>query len=172
LGGIVASRSIRIAGDEMNEDIINFARDEFNLLLGERTAEEIKITIGSAVPVKEALIMPMRGRDLVTGLPKEIMINDEQIRDAIKKSVNAIVEAVKATIEETPPELVADIMERGVTLCGGGALLRGLDKLLSKETEANVVVADDPLTAVVRGCGIVLEDIESLKEVLLSTKYR
>jgi len=172
LGGIVASRSIRIAGDEMNEDIINFARDEFNLLLGERTAEEIKITIGSAVPVKEALIMPMRGRDLVTGLPKEIMINDEQIRDAIKKSVNAIVEAVKATIEETPPELVADIMERGVTLCGGGALLRGLDKLLSKETKANVVVADDPLTAVVRGCGIVLEDIESLKEVLLSTKYR
>jgi rod shape-determining protein MreB len=172
LGGIVASRSLRIAGDEMNENIINFARDEYNLLLGERTAEEIKIAIGSASPLKESLSMPMRGRDLVTGLPKEMVVNDEQIREALKKSVRVIAEAVKATIEETPPELVADIMERGITLAGGGALLRGLDKLLSKETETNVVVADDPLTAVVRGCGIVLEDIESTKEVLLSTKYR
>ncbi|MCX6806616.1 MAG: rod shape-determining protein [Candidatus Berkelbacteria bacterium] len=172
LGGIVASRSIRIAGDELNEDILNYARNEFNLLLGIRTAEEIKIGIGSAVPQKESLVMPMRGRDLVTGLPKEIIVSDEQIRTAFKKSIQAIVEAVKATIEETPPELVADIMAKGITLCGGGALLRGLDKLLSKEAEMSVVVADDPLTCVVRGCGIVLEDIESLKEVLLPTQYR
>jgi rod shape-determining protein MreB len=170
LGGIVASRSIRIAGDEMNEDIIDFARDEFNLLLGERTAEEIKIAIGSAVPLKEVLTMPMRGRDLVTGLPKQILVNDEQIRTALKKSIQAIVEATKATIEETPPELVADIMEKGVVLCGGGALLKGLDTLLSKETETTVIVADDPITAVVRGCGIVLEDIGSLKDILLPTQ--
>jgi len=166
LGGIVASRSIRIAGDEMNEDILNFARDEFNLLLGLRTAEEIKIGIGSAIELKEPLSMTMRGRDLVTGLPKEITVTDEQIRKAIKKSVMAIVEATKATIEETPPELVADVMQKGITLCGGGALLRGLDKLISEESKTNVVVADDPLTAVVRGCGVVLEDIDALKEVL------
>jgi len=172
LGGIVASRSLRIAGDEMNENIINFARDEYNLLLGERTAEEIKITVGSASPLKESLSMPMRGRDLVTGLPKEIIVNDEQIREALKKSITSITESVKETIEETPPELVADIMEKGITLSGGGALLCGLDKLLAKETETSVVVADDPLTAVVRGCGIVLEDIEATKEILLSTKYR
>lgn len=172
LGGIVASRSIRIAGDEMNEDILNFAREEFNLLLGIRTAEEIKIGIGSAVPLKEPLTMPMRGRDLVTGLPKEIIVTDEQIREVVKKSVSAIIEAVKATIEETPPELVADIMEKGITLCGGGSLLRGLDKLLSQETETNVVVADDPLTAVVRGCGIVLEDLDALKDVLVPTQTK
>jgi rod shape-determining protein MreB len=172
LGGIVASRSIRIAGDEMNEDILNFARDEFNLLLGERTAEEIKIAIGSAVPQNESLSMPMRGRDLVTGLPKEIIVTDEQIREAVKKSVLSIVEATKATIEETPPELVADIMQKGITLCGGGALLRGLDQLLSKETETTVSVADDPLTAVVRGCGIVLEDIDALKEVLVPSQSK
>jgi len=172
LGGIVASRSIRIAGDEMNEDILNFARDEFNLLLGPKTAEEIKIGIGSAVPIKEPLNMPMRGRDLVTGLPKEIIVTDDQIRTALKKSISTIVEAVKATIEETPPELVADIMERGITLSGGGALLRGLNELLTKETEISVSVADDPLTSVVRGCGIVLEDIDALKEVLLPSQSK
>jgi len=172
LGGIVASRSIRIAGDEMNVDILNFARDEFNLLLGERTAEEIKIGIGSTLPLKDPLTMPMRGRDLVTGLPKEIIVNNEQIQRALQKSVSFIVEAVKATIEETPPELVADIMEKGIVLCGGGALLRSLDSLLTQETETTVFVADDPITAVVRGCGIVLEDVESLKEVLLPTQYK
>lgn len=167
LGGIVASRSIRIAGDELNENILDFARDEFNLLLGIRTAEEIKIGIGSAMPLKEPMTTPMRGRDLVTGLPKEIIVNDEQIRNAVKKSVSSIVEAVRATIEETPPELVADIMEKEITLAGGGALLRGLAELLAQETETKVAVADDPLTCVVRGCGVVLEDIPSLKEVLL-----
>lgn len=171
LGGIVASRSLRIAGDEMNQDIINFARDKFNLLLGERTAEEIKLAIGSAVELKEKLYAPMRGRDLVTGLPKELTISDEQIRLALKKSVQQIVEAIRATMEETPPELVADIMEKGIILCGGGALLRGLDKLVREATLTSVHIADDPLTSVVRGAGLVLEDLETLKEVLLPTEF-
>ncbi|MCL4387130.1 MAG: rod shape-determining protein [Patescibacteria group bacterium] len=171
LGGIVAARSLRIAGDELNEDIIQFARDEYNLLLGERTAEDIKIAIGSAYPLEEKLEAIMRGRDLVTGLPKAISIDSDQIRQAIQKSVNAIVEAVKMTVEETPPELVADIMDKGIYLAGGGALLRGLDKMLSLSTKMPVHVADDPLTSVVRGCGLVLEDIDSLKEVLVSTDY-
>ncbi len=171
LGGIVASRSLRIAGDEMNQDIIDFARDKFNLMLGERTAEEIKIAIGSATELKENLTLPMRGRDLVTGLPKEITVADEQIRSALRKSVQQIVEAIRVTMEETPPELVADIMEKGIILCGGGALLRGLDKLVHETTLTTVHVADDPLTSVVRGTGLVLEDLETLKEVLLPTQY-
>lgn len=171
LGGIVASRSLRIAGDEMNQDIIDFARDKFNLMLGERTAEEIKIAIGSAIELKEGLTLPMRGRDLVTGLPKEITIADEQIRSALRKSVQQIVEAIRVTMEETPPELVADIMEKGIILCGGGALLRGLDKLVQEATLTTVHVADDPLTSVVRGTGLVLEDLETLKDVLLPTGY-
>ena len=171
LGGIVASRSLRIAGDEMNQDIINFARDKFNLLLGERTAEEIKLTIGSAVELKEKLYAPMRGRDLVTGLPKELTVSDEQIRLALKKSVQQIVEAIRVTMEETPPELVADIMEKGIILCGGGALLRGLDKLVREATLTSVHIADDPLTSVVRGAGLVLEDLETLKEVLVPTEF-
>ena len=171
LGGVVASRSYRIAGDEMDQDIINYARDNFNLLLGQRTAEEIKITIGSAIPFAERKETPMRGRDLVTGLPKEIKVNDEQIRQALSKSLRNIIEAVKATIEETPPELVADILDRGVVLSGGGALLKGLDKLLSEATSTKVFIADDPLTCMVRGAGIVLEDLDSLKEVLLPTSF-
>lgn len=172
LGGIVVSRSLRIAGDEMDNDIIQYARDQFNLLLGIRTAEEIKIKVGSALPLKERLTTPMRGRDLVTGLPKEIIIDDEQIRAAIKHSVAQVVEAVKETIEETPPELVADIMAKGIVLAGGGALLRGLSALVAQSTETMVHIADDPLTAVVRGTGVVLEDLESLREVLLPTAYR
>ena len=169
LGGVVVSRSIRIAGDELNEDIIRYARDEFNLLLGERTAEEIKITIGSSWELTDPLEMPMRGRDLVTGLPKEVMVNDAQIRQALTRSTRIIVNHIKATVEETPPELLADVMERGIILTGGGALLRGLDQLLSSVTQVPVKVTDDPLTAVVRGCGIVLEDIEALQEVLVPT---
>mgnify|MGYP000486376841 FL=1 len=172
MGGIVASRSIRIAGDEMNQDIIDFARDNFNLLLGERTAEKIKIEIGSAWVMKEKLERPMRGRDLVTGLPREVIINDEQVRRAIAKSITAIVEAVKVTIEETPPELVADIMERGIILAGGGALLNGLDVLISQTTQTKVFIADDPLTCVARGTGVVLEDLETLDSVLLSSALR
>ncbi|MCL5407003.1 MAG: rod shape-determining protein [Patescibacteria group bacterium] len=170
LGGIVASRSLRIAGDEMNQDIIAFARDKLSLLLGERTAEDIKFTIGSAI-VKENTEMPMRGRDLVTGLPKEIMVNAEQVNLALKKSVTQIVEAIRVTMEETPPELVADIMEKGIVLCGGGALLKGLDQLIFETTKTRVHIANDPLTSVVRGTGLVLEDLESLKGVLLPTQF-
>jgi len=168
LGGIVASRSLRIAGDELNENVVQFSRDEFNLLLGEKTAEEIKISIGSAYPLKEVMKTKMRGRDLVTGLPKEVVINDEQTRKALSRSVKVLVDNIKATIEETPPELVADIMSKGIILVGGGALLRGLDKLISEQAKMPVKVADDPLTAVARGAGIVLEDVQKLREVLVS----
>jgi len=171
LGGIVTNRSLRIAGDELSEDIITFAKDEFNLLLGERTAEEIKIKIGSAYPLEQPLEAVMRGRDLVTGLPKSVVVTDEDIRRALHKSVSIIVDEVKTAIEETPPELVADIMDKGIYLVGGGALLKGLDQLLAEQTEMPVHVADDPLTCVVRGCGLVLEDIDSLKEVLVATGY-
>ena len=171
LGGIVSSRSIRIAGDELNDDIIQFAKDEFNLQVGERTAENIKIAIGSAYPSDPGIEAPIRGRDLVTGLPKEIIVTSDQIRGAMARSVRTIVDAVKSTIEETPPELVADIMDQGIILAGGGALLRGLDKLLQLQTKMPVYLADDPLTAVVRGTGLVLEDIDRLKDVLVSTQY-
>lgn len=171
LGGIVTSRSIRVAGDEMNEDIISYARDQFNLLLGPRTAEEIKIAVGSAFPLKDKIEIPMRGRDLVSGLPKEIIVNDEQIRKAISKSVAILVDSIRTTIEETPPELVADIMDRGIVLAGGGALLRGLDVLISQSSGTGVHIADDPLTCVARGTGIVLEDLENLREVLLPTEF-
>lgn len=172
MGGIVASRSIRVAGDEMNQDIIDYARDKFNLLLGERTAERIKIDIGSAYPMKEKMERPMRGRDLVTGLPKEVIINDEQVREAISKSVKVIIEAVKVTAEETPPELLADIMERGIVLAGGGALLKELDTLVANATQTKVYIADDPLTCVARGTGVVLEDLKTLESVLLSSALK
>lgn len=172
LGGIVAARSIRIAGDELSEDIQQFARDEYNLSIGERTAEQIKIGIGSAYPIKEAKTMPMRGRDLVTGLPKQIDVTSEEVRKALARSVREIVEAIKVTIEETPPELVADIMKRGIVLAGGGALLRGLDMLVQKEVRMPAHVAADPLTAVARGTGLVLEDIDALKDVLVPTQFK
>lgn len=171
LGGIVASRSIRIAGDELTDDIIAYSKEEFNLQVGERTAEAIKINVGSAIAQKQKLEAPIRGRDIVTGLPKEIIINSDQVRDALSKSVREIINAVKDTIEETPPELIADIMDKGIILAGGGALLRGFDKLLAQQTKMPVHIADDPLTSVVRGTGMVLEDIDSLKEVLVTTQY-
>lgn len=171
LGGIVVSRDLKIAGDKLNEDIIRFARDEFKLLLGERTAENIKIAIGSAYEMSEPLEASMRGRDLVTGLPKEVIVDDADVRRAIRHSIHILVNAIKATVEETPPELVADIMHRGITLVGGGSLLKGLDRLIHEETKIPVRVAEDPLTAVVRGTGIILEDIDALKEVLVSTDY-
>lgn len=171
-GGIVSSRSLRVAGDELNEDIINFAREQFNLLLGAKTAEEIKIATSSALPLKNKIAYPMRGRDLVSGLPKEIIINDEMVRVATKKSIQIIVETIKTTIEESPPELVADILDRGIVLTGGGALIRGLDVLISQFTKTKVYVADDPLTAVVRGTGVVLEDIDNLREVLLASSLK
>ncbi|EKD49378.1 MAG: hypothetical protein ACD_63C00167G0006 [uncultured bacterium] len=171
LGGIVASRSLRIAGDVLNEDIIQYARTEFNLLLGERTAEDIKLAVGSAIKLEEPLETEMRGRDLVTGLPKKVVVNDEQIRHAMGHSVRNLVNNIKATIEETPPELVADIMDKGIVLAGGGALLRGLNKLVAQQTEMPVHIADDPLTCVARGTGVVLEDIDALKEILVTTQY-
>ena len=137
-------------------------------MLGEKTAEDIKIAIGSAYPLEEKVETVMRGRDLVTGLPKEVVINDDQARSALSRSIKILIDNIKATIEETPPELVADIMSRGIILVGGGALLRGLDKLVNEQTKMPVKVADDPLTAVARGAGIVLEDIERLREVLVS----
>ena len=172
LGGIVTSRSLRIAGDELNDDIITYAREQFNLLLGERTAEDIKIAVGSAFPLPQKLTTPMRGRDIVTGLPKEIIISDEEIRKALAKSVTAIVDAVKLTVEETPPELLADIMDRGILLAGGGALLRGLDQLLHQVTHIPVHIAEDPLSAVARGTGSVLENLDNLQTLLLPAGYR
>lgn len=171
LGGVVAWRSLRIAGDELNENIVNYARDHFNLLLGERTAEDIKIQIGAANDQVENIQTKMRGRDLITGLPKEVTISSLQIAEAFQRSIRTIIDAVKATVENTPPELVADVFERGMLLSGGGALLRGLAQTIQMETEIPVHVADDPLTTVVRGTGIVLDDLNALRNVLvLSTQ--
>ena len=171
LGGVVVSRSIRVAGDEMNENIIQYARDRFSLLLGIRTAEDIKIKIGSAYPLSESLQTSMRGRDLVTGLPKELIVSDSHIREALSPSIRVLVNNIKAVVEEIPPEIVSDIMHKGIILAGGGALLRGLDDLLREETQMPVAVADDPLTCVVRGTGVVVEDLETLKDVLLPTEF-
>lgn len=171
LGGIVSSQTLKIAGDKLNQDIINYTLDELKLVLGEKTAENIKISIGSAYELDEALEAPIRGRDLTTGLPKEIIVNSEQIQEALYDSNDEIVSAIRDTIEQTPPELVADIMNRGIVLVGGGSLLRGLDKLIAEETKMPVKIVDDPLTAVARGAGIILEDLDKLKEVLVSTDY-
>ncbi|MFH0791753.1 MAG: rod shape-determining protein [bacterium] len=170
LGGIVVSKSLRIAGDRLNEDIIKFAQEEYKLLIGERTAEDIKINIGSVAPLKEKREMPMRGRNLITGLPEEIIVSDDDIRQAIEKSVHQIVMAIKSTVEATPPELLADVMTRGIFLSGGGSLLKGLDEVIEKETKIPVHIVDDPLTAVVRGAGIVLEHLDELSEVLVESE--
>lgn len=171
LGGVVVARSIRIAGDEMNENIIDYARDNFNLLIGPRTAEDVKIKIGSAYELDEPIYAQLRGRDLVSGLPKEVTISDTQVREALSPSVRVILNSIKSVIEEIPPEIISDIMHRGIILAGGGALLRGLDRLVTEETQMPVTVTDDPLTAVVRGAGIVVEDLENLKDVLLPTDF-
>lgn len=168
LGGIVASRSLRIAGDKLTEDIRHFAQEDMKLLLGERTAEDIKYSLGSAYPLPDRVEAPLRGRDLVTGLPREVSVNDEQIRRALLRSLAAIVQATRDVIEETPPELVADIMARGIIVAGGGALLKGIDQMLAQETMMPVRVADDPMTMVVRGTGIALEELRNLEEVFVS----
>lgn len=165
LSGITTRKSIKIAGDELNRNIMQYARDVFNLLLGERQAEEIKIRIGSAVELSETMEFPMRGRDLVSGLPREVMINDAQVREAMIKSLRVVVDSIKDIIEITPPELVADIHERGILMSGGGALLRGMDQLITRALEIPVRVADDPLTSVVRGTGVLLDEPELLREV-------
>lgn len=170
LGGIVLAKSLRIAGDKLNEDIMRFAQEEYKLLIGERTAEAIKIGIGSAFPLKEKRELPLRGRNLVTGLPEEILATDEDIRRAMEKSIRQILTEIKTAIEETPPELLADIMAGGIYLSGGGALLRGLDTLIQKETKIPTKIIEDPMTAVVRGAGIVLENLDELYEVLVETE--
>lgn len=166
LGGVVNCRSLRIGGDELNQDIINYSRDNFNLLIGERTAEDIKIKIGSAIELEEELESTIKGRDLISGLPKEIPISSKHIRDAITKTLNIIIENIKSTIESTPPELVSDIFERGIVLSGGGALLRGIDEKIHDSTKIPIKIVDDPITAVVRGTGIILEDINLFKQTL------
>jgi rod shape-determining protein MreB len=171
LGGIVISRSIRIGGDEMDSDIVQYARREFNLLMGERTAEDIKIAIGSAYPLDEEVSTYFRGRDLLTGLPRSIEVTSAQIREAIEPSIESIVDAIKATIEETPPELIADVMDQGIYLAGGGALLRGLDTRVAEATQMAVHVAEDPLTCVVRGCGMIVEDLVKYERSLVVETY-
>lgn len=170
LGGIVIAKSLRIAGDRLNEDIIRFAQEEYKLLIGERVAEEVKIGIGSAYPLQEKRELPLRGRNLITGLPEEILVFDEDIRRALKKSVRQIVTAVKTTVEETPPELLADIMAKGIYLAGGGSLLKGLDILIQEEIKIPTKIIEDPITAVVRGAGMVLENIDELQGVLAETE--
>ncbi len=170
LGGIVASESIRIAGDELDEAIINFVKKEYSLALGERTAEEIKVALASAYPLEEELYAEIRGRDLVTGLPKTIVVSTEEIRDAIEEPVSAIVDTVKVTLDKTPPELAADIMERGIVITGGGAMLHGLDRRLQNETGMPIVIAKNPLYSVVIGSGQCLEEFDALKQVLISSQ--
>jgi rod shape-determining protein MreB len=170
LGGIVTARSIRIAGDEMDEAIIQYSRKAYNLLIGERTSEDIKIKIGSAYPQKDEQSIEVRGRDLVSGLPRTVRMTSTEIREAMAEPIAAIVEAVKMTLERTPPELAADIVDRGIVMAGGGSLLRGLDRLLSEETGMPVMLTEDPLSSVVLGTGRALEEIETLKKVLITSK--
>lgn len=167
LGGVVNWRSIRTAGDDLNQDIINFCRDEFNLLIGEPTAELIKIQVGSALPLDEELEMKVRGRDLITGLPKELVVTSRHARAAIDRTVNSFIENIRTTIETTPPELVADIFERGIMFTGGGALLKRLDERIAQAVNIPVHVVDDPLTAVVRGTGLILEDLDNLRKSIV-----
>jgi rod shape-determining protein MreB len=167
LDGIVNWKVTRVAGLALDKDIINFARDEFSLVLGEMVAEDIKKKIGSAVTLREQLEMPMRGRDILSGLPKESRVNDAQVREALSRSVGKILDAVKATLETTPPELVADIYQKGIYLTGGSALLKGLDVLISESIEIPVHIADDPQTCAVRGMGVLLDDVALLKDIVL-----
>jgi rod shape-determining protein MreB len=172
LGGIVVSRSIRIAGDEMDEEIVRYARDKYNLLIGQRMAERIKMAIGSAYPLPEEQTMTLRGRNLITGLPEAVDISSVEVREALSAPVGMIVEQIRTALEETPPELIADLMEQGIALAGGGALLKGLAERLTDETKMRVYVADDALTCVVRGGGIVLEHLDTLTHVLTTTQRR
>jgi len=170
LAGIVFSKSIRIGGDEMDEAIIEYLKKTYNLMIGERTAENIKIKIGSAYPLEEEMTLEVKGRDLVAGLPKTVTISSEEIREALQEPLRAILEIAKVSLERTPPELAADLIEHGIVMAGGGSLLKGLDKLISEETGLPVHVADDPLTAVARGTGKVLDEIHYLKKVTVPIK--
>jgi len=171
LGGMVISRSVRIAGDEMDEDIISYLRTRYGLLIGERSAEDIKLEIGSAYPDGNSDYI-VRGRDLATGLPKSLKISADEIREALSSTISQIVTSIQEVLEETPPELLGDILERGITLAGGGALIKGLDKRIAEETKMPVWISDDPLTTVVRGCGRVLDDLDLLSKVRVTGGLR
>lgn len=168
LGGVVLSKTVRIAGDEMDEAIVQHLKRTYNLMVGERTAEEVKIKIGSAFPLDEETTMEVKGRDLVAGLPKTLTISSQEIREAMSETINAIVETVKLTLEQTPPELSADLVDRGIVIAGGGALLRDLDRLLNEETGLPVHIAENPLNTVVMGTGKILDEIKILKKVAIS----
>jgi rod shape-determining protein MreB len=172
MGGIVTATSVRVGGDELDEGVINYVKKEFSLVLGERTAEAIKLAIGSAYPMPDEMIAEIKGRDLVTGLPKTVHITAEEVRKAIEEPVNAIVDALKNTLDRCPPELAADLMDQGIILTGGGALLKGLDERLRHETGMPVRVAKDPLYCVVLGSGRCLEEFEALKRILVSSGRR
>jgi rod shape-determining protein MreB len=168
LAGVIQSKSLNIAGDRLNADIVSYFRDEFKILVGEKTAEEVKIKVGSALPLEEPLETPVRGRDLVTGLPREVVVTDSDIREAIMPSLRILTDGVREVIENTPPEILSDIMGRGIVLTGGGSLIRGLDIILQKVSKMPIFVAEEPLTAVARGTGIILQDFEKYQDVLVS----
>ena len=168
LGGIVFSKTVKTGGDKMDDAIINYIKRKYNLLIGERTAEQIKMTIGSAFKLdEETKTMEVRGRDLVSGIPKTLIIDDDEVREALTEQVLTIVNTIKVTLENTPPEMASDIVEKGIVLAGGGALLKGIDVLIREETRLPIVIAEDPLTAVVKGCGKVLDELELLRRVSL-----
>ncbi|MFA4989710.1 MAG: rod shape-determining protein [Candidatus Omnitrophota bacterium] len=170
LAGIVFSKSIRIGGDEMNDAIVEYLKKTYNLMVGERTSEDIKIKIGSAYPLEEEMSLEVKGRDLIAGLPKTVTVTSEEIRESLQEPLRAILEVAKISLERTPPELAADLIEHGIVMAGGGSLLKGLDKLISEETGLPVHIADDPVTAVANGTGKVLNEIKYLKKVTVSIK--
>jgi rod shape-determining protein MreB len=169
MGGIVVSRSARVGGDELDESIVNWVKKEYNLLMGDRTAEQLKIAIGSAWPFSDEPNAEIRGRDLVTGLPKTVVITAAEVREAIEEPVQGIVDAIKFCLDKTPPELAADVMDRGIVLTGGGALLRGIDVRIANETGTPVITADNPLHSVVIGSGKCLEEFDTLQDILTTT---
>jgi len=169
LDGIVYSKAVRVGGDKMDEAIMAYIKRKYNLMIGERTAERIKIDLGSAYPTNNSEPMEIKGRDLVSGIPKAINVTEDEIREALQESIGLILDTIKVTLENTPPELAADIVDKGIVLAGGGALLRGLDILIREQTGVPVILPDDPLTAVVRGCGMMLDKLELLQKVAIST---
>jgi rod shape-determining protein MreB len=170
LAGIVFSRSLRVGGDEFDDTIVNYMKRAYNLMIGERTAEEIKIKIGSAYPLEQELTLEVKGRDLSAGLPKTLTIRSEEIREALKEPFTSILESIRLTLERCPPELSADLVDRGIMMAGGGALVRGIDRMVAKETGLPVHIADDPLSAVAEGTGRVLQELSFLKRVASSSR--
>ncbi|HUD04089.1 MAG TPA: rod shape-determining protein [Candidatus Paceibacterota bacterium] len=170
LGGVVRSKSLKIAGDRLNNDIMSYIKNEFKILIGEKTAEEVKMAIGAVVPGRSPQETTIKGRDLITGLPREVIITDADIREAVMPSIELLVDSVKEVLETTPPEILSDVMQRGIHLVGGGALIKGLDELITNAVNIPVFIAADPLTAVARGTGIILEDIEKYKDILIQNE--